>query len=264
MKKILAVFLALFLAAPVILAAGASITATFRVLALGGGVDGLYYLTGGAYKPIKAVANQLNNANYSYTGSPTMELFKRNPQKDPKNPYLHAGSVAFPAISANYLVLLMPATEIAGQAIPDTDAAFGLGHVRVVNAAGIPLAFDFNAEKFGLKANEFRVMSKPADTNRCELQVFLPSGDTPTEVANDVFAMNAQIKSTLYVLVTNGKAMRQNPGTRPVVHIYSTLETATSGARAPTDDTNDEPTAGTPGGKAGPAQRGGSGGAGGS
>jgi hypothetical protein len=141
MKKLLALALAVLLTAPVLRAAGPSITATFRVLALGGSIDGLFYLTGGAYKPIKAVANQLNNANYSYTGNPTMELFKRNPQKDPKNPYLHAGSVAFPSISANYLVLLIPAPEIAGQAIPDTNASFGMGQVRLVNATGLPGSF---------------------------------------------------------------------------------------------------------------------------
>ncbi len=264
MKKILAALLALLLAAPVALAAGSLITATFRVLALGGSLDGLFYFSSGAFKPVKAVANQLNNAVYSYTGAPAMELFRRNPQKDPKNPYVHAGSVAFPAASGHYLVLLVPAAEIAGQGIPDTSASFGLGQVRLVNAAGIPLAFDFNAAKFALNAGEFKVMPKPADTNRCELHVFLPTGDAQTEVASNVFGLNTQTKTTLYLLLMNGKAIQENPGTRPIVQIFSTLETATSAGRAASDDGDAEPAAGTPGGRGGSSAGRGTSGTGGS
>jgi hypothetical protein len=261
MKKILALALAVVLTPSVLLAAaGPSITATFRVLALGGNIDGVFFFTAGAYKPIKAVANQLPNTIYSYTGAPTMELYKRNPQRDPKVPYVPAGSVAFPAVSGKYLALLIPAAEIAGQGIPDTNAAFGMGQVRVVNAAAMPLAFDFNTQKFSMNAGEFKVLSKPADTNRCELHVFLPTGDTPTEVASNVFGLNTQTKTTLYLVLANGKAVKDNPGTRPAIQIFSTLETATSGSRAASDDANADPAAGTPGGKGGPAVRGGSGG----
>ncbi len=257
MKKILTLLLAAVLLTPGLLGASANITVTFRVLALGGSIDGLFYLTGGAYKPIKAVANQLPNTSYSYTGVPAMELFKRNPQRDPKIPYVHAGAVSFPAVSGNYLALLIPAAEIAGQGIPDTNASFGMGQVRLVNAAGVPLALEFNTQKLALNPGEFKVMSKPADTNRCELHVFVPKADTQTEVASNVFGLNLQTKTTLYMVVVNGKAIKQNPGTLPAIQIFSTLETATSSARPTTEDPADETTAGTPGGRG--SSRGGSG-----
>jgi hypothetical protein len=244
MKKILVVLLAFVLAAPALPAAAAKITATFRVLALGGSLDGLFYLTGGAYKPIKATANALLNTSYSYTGAPAMELFRRNPQRDPQNPYIHAGTVSFPAISGNYLALLVPAADIAGQGIPDSSASFGMGQVRLVNATGLPLSLDFNTQKFALNVGEFKVMSKPADTMRCELHVSIPNGDAQTEVASNVFGLNAQTKTSLYMLLMNGKALKQNPGTQPAIQIFSTLETATSAGRTATDDPNTDASGG--------------------
>jgi hypothetical protein len=251
MKKILVLLLAFILAAPVLPAASANITAIFRVLALGGSLDGLYYYTGGAYKPIKATANSLLNTSYRYTGAPTMELFRRNPQRDPQNPYVHAGTVSFPAVSGNYLALLVPAAEIAGQGIPDSSASFGMGQVRLVNATGLPLSLDLNAQKFVLNAGEFKVMSKPADTNRCELHVSVPKGDAQMEVASNVFGLNAQTKTSLYMLLMNGTALKQNPGTPPAIQIFSTLETATSAGRTATDDPNTDGSGGGPSSKRG-------------
>src|SRR5476649_1910708 len=99
MKKILTVLIAVaLLAAGLRAAVTPAITATFQVLTFGGNLDGIFFQSAGSYKPLKGVANQIERNNvYTYTGVPTMGLFRRNRDPGAKDPYVQAGSVTFPA-----------------------------------------------------------------------------------------------------------------------------------------------------------------------
>ncbi|HSI08696.1 MAG TPA: hypothetical protein VK985_08890 [Rariglobus sp.] len=133
----------------------------------GVGLTGIFYRSAG--KPVPLPVPALNAGvppALTYSGPPQLELLRKVTSPDGVAAYVPAGIVQLDTTHRRFLVLFTPPPMESGQpkvlsniALPNDDALFAKGQMRLANCTPVPVAVKCNQQVLELPVGASRVIS---------------------------------------------------------------------------------------------------------